>query len=232
MSIVQMEKRLGRKLTKNEKEMVREYKMELSLNNDLKKLYEKLNESEYYVPILSDPYGNCFFESLLYHKVGNSITEIRKKVSELMLQYKEFKLPNNDRSLEQLFTDTNEVHTIIVKSGKTKKIIVYDYNEMCKDILRDGAWSRLPTELIMMLLSYTNKYNFIIMSNLTTNNIIIKSDIDDISIYRQIYLGYIDNTHYIPLDVKINDEQFVKLFYTKAQNYLKNMMKNIKKVNN
>lgn len=229
MSIPQMEKKLGRTLNKKEKSMVKEYRMELTLNADLKNMYKHLKELNYYIPVLTDPYGNCFFESLLYYKVDKSITDIRKRVSATMEQYKEYKLPDNDRTVEQLFMDTNEIQTIKIKQKNTIKTIPYDYDEMCRDILRNGAWSRLPTQLILMVLSYVFKFNFIVMSDQTTYNILIKNNIDEESIYRSIRLGHISGSHYVPLDVKQTDGPFTELYYVNALNYLKNIMKKQKK---
>ena len=202
---------LNRRLTPLEKNMIDNLKIEYGFNKKLEQLYILCNSKNLYVPVLTNLDGNCLFESLVYHGIGTSVQQLRKIISILLYIYKDYKyfLPDNNNTLKELFDATNEIPYVKCSDGNYYS---YTYDTMCQDLSNMHAWSKLPTELILMVISYAFKLEIIILNNMGTYenkiNILENNNNNNINI-RTIYLGHIQEAHYFPLDHNNNNKEFI-----------------------
>lgn len=200
------EQYLGRKLKKKEKELFSDMKSETSMNKMLKDLHEKVNSQGLYVPELTKPYGNCMFESLVYHNLMPDEDSLRNLVSLMMLKFADHKnfFPNQEESLREIFNFSNEITHVYCSNDEC--FYKYTYETMCCDIVCDYSWTRLPTQLILLVISFLFKINIKIIDSSTGYEFNVNSyenttEQDKINV---IYLGHFDELHYVPLDVYQN----------------------------
>ena len=193
---------LGRHLTEEEMYYLEEFKSESKFNTYIKKLHNKAKQKGLYIPYLTNLYGNCMFESLEHHNLFRDQEEFRKNLAYLMFIFKDKKnlFPDQESSLSELFTLTNEVEYVITRN---KKIYKYNYDVMCQDLSNEYTWTRLPTQLIMMVISLFFNVRFHIISDNNDYEHIINTSIEDQPL--DIYLGHIEELHYVPLEIKKND---------------------------
>ena len=93
---------------------------------------------------------------------------------------------------------------------------------MCQDLTNKSSWTRMPTQLILLVLSYIYKLEIVIISRLNDyenrinafDNVITKPEL------KKIYLGHLDEAHYVPIDVLTEDEELVPILYEDAKNEL------------
>jgi hypothetical protein len=213
---------LGRQLYQYEKYLLEDYRAEKCMNNMMKDLYTQCKDKTLFVPMLTNLDGNCMFESLIYHGIGNSVMEIRRILSILMYVYKDYKgfLPNIDMTLTEIFNMANEIEYVVSKQKEgnetVKKFYKYTYNVMCQDLSNNHSWSRLPTQLILMVLSYIYKLEFVIIGSNSSyeNKVNVHDSIQNI---KKIYLGHLGESHYVPLDILTDDYDLDPLFYSDAK---------------
>ena len=214
---------LGRNLNNQERYLLEDYRAEKYMNNMMKQLYIQCNKKNLFVPMLTNLDGNCLFESLVYHDVASSVMEIRDILSLLLYVYKDYKgfLPNNDVSLEEMFNMTNEIEYVSrrrkVNNEYVKDYYKYTYNVMCQDLTNNHSWSRLPTQIILMVLSYVYKLEFIIVgsNNDYENKVNVYENIPVTT--QKIYLGHLGESHYVPLDILTLDYEIDPLFYKNSR---------------
>jgi hypothetical protein len=235
---------IGRNLTHEERILLMDFKAEVHMNKMMMELYEKCEPKKLYVPKLSITDGNCMFDSLNYHKIGNSPDELRQGLAIILYifgDYKDF-LPQIGTTLKETFGLMNEIE--IVKCTKkitsavyekdeigdmpdkymnTKEITEYckyTYDAMCQDLSSSHSWSRLPTELILMVISIIYRVEIIILNSGTTYEHVINADPENVK--QKIYLGHLGESHYVPLDIinESNESEEThpkRLFYNNAQ---------------
>lgn len=220
---------LGRPLVFKEKVLMENFKAEKIMNDLMRQLYIHCkNKGRFYVPILTELDGNCLFESLAYHKLGKDIENLRKILSVMMYIYKDYKyfLPNIDTTLNDMFSLTNEVEYVVSreKKGDSYEInfLKYDYNIMCQDIANSSSWCRLPTQMILMIISYIFKVEIIILSSQTGYEHIINAfeNSTEKPELKKVYLGHLGEAHYVPLDILEDDEELDPIYYTCAKEEL------------
>lgn len=190
---------LERKLTMEEVQLLNSTKCEYNINMEIKKIYDYVSTEGLYIPELTHLNGNCLFESLKYFKLCDDIDELRIGLSKLMLIFKDVKnfFPDQEESLNELFCNFNEVQ--YVYCSVNKKVYKYNYEAMCIDLATNGNWDRLITELILRVLSMVFNLRFLIYRNVGNSvNICVDKNV----LTKDIYLGQIDDFHYIPLDVR------------------------------
>ncbi|QKF93693.1 OTU domain-containing protein [Fadolivirus algeromassiliense] len=221
---------LGRQLNWDERCILEDYRAENRMNDMMKELYTQCNiKGNLYVPMLTNIDGNCLIESLNYYGIGENVKQLRNMLSVLMYIYKDYKgfLPNNDLSLKELFDMTNEIE-IVCSRKKTDddehlEYYKYTYNVMCQDLSNSHSWQRLPTQLILMVVSYVFKVEIIIVSNMGSYENVInafESVTPKPSLFT-VYLGHLGESHYIPLDILNPDkEELDPLFYRDAKHKL------------
>jgi hypothetical protein len=157
----------GFRLTNEENSILENCKSEMYLNKILNNLYNQCNNKNYYVPMLTDIVGNCLFEALVYHKIGTDVTDLRNILSIIFYIFKDYKefLPNIQETLQELFTFSNEIEYIYTRdkiSGE-KNFYKYNYIAMCQDLENSYCWNRLPTQLILLVVSYLYRVEIIII---------------------------------------------------------------------
>jgi hypothetical protein len=220
---------LERALTWQEMHIIEDFKAEWHMNEQLNMLYNHCRGRGMFVPILTDLDGNCLFESLVYYNVAESIEILRESVAYLMYIFKDYKnlLPGVDISLKEMFEFTNDIEVVysVFKNKqtdeKTIKFYKYTYDTMCKDLSNLYSWSKLPTEIIMRLMSYLFNIEFVILhnknGNFTTINVYSEVPEADRPPMQKIVLGLLGESHYIPIDFLQPDEELDPMFYVDAR---------------
>lgn len=220
---------LERPLTWKEVHLLQEFKSEWHMNDQLNLLYKQCKEHNLYVPILTDLDGNCLFESLVYYKVAKSIEVLRQSVAYLMYIFKDYKnlLPGVDISLKEMFEFTNDIEVVysVFKDDESNEKIVkfykYTYDTMCKDLSTLYSWSKLPTEIIMRLMSYLFNIEFVILHNnnghFTTVNVYSELPENQRPQMKRILLGLLGESHYVPIDKLEVNEEIDPMFYIHAK---------------
>ena len=216
---------LNRALTSNEHYILDGLRSETSSNLHMKKLYKKCKKRGFYVPLLSKSNGNCMFESLNYHNIGNSIESLRKGLAMILYIFKDYEnFLGSDITLKDQFGFMNEIDYVArLNDSKTKEFHKYTYNIMCQDLTNKYSWTRLPTELLLRVISYLYKVEIIIInSGEDTVDIKINSyehinNQNNQNNLRTIYLGQLGESHYLPIDVLQNNEVIDPMYYDKAK---------------
>jgi hypothetical protein len=232
---------LNRDLNNDEECLLDELKKEMIVNNmlsDLNKVLEGRNNiDKLYIPLLTKIDGNCLFESLVYHGIGNDIKSLRSSLGYLIYQLQDSYLPDQNKTIREMY-DTFFCDDInFVYCNEDKKIYKYNYNLMCIDITSMNSWDRLPTNLILVIISWIFKLKIIILSDNTNYENIINaydsSEENNTLELKEIYLGKIGGEfHYLPLDIvkttnknlKYNDikRMFIKWGYYMSKRIKKN----------
>lgn len=212
---------IDRKLTNEEQSLIHSVKCEKILNLKIQKFNEIIMKYKLYISHLTLLKGNCLFECFEYFNITNDVLKFRKILSFIMLKFKDFKnfFPDQSSSLNELFISQNEIENVYCQ--KTKKLYKYDYNTMCCDIVCDGNWERLPTHLLLMVISYI----YHIKINIYHNNdykteIFMNTSVININ----INIGLLNEFHYFPLD---NLENKQKIEYKDAHILFKKWIINI-----
>jgi len=146
-----------------------------------------------------------------------------------MYIFKDYKnlLPGVDISLKEMFEFTNDIEVVysVFKNKqtdeKTIKFYKYTYDTMCKDLSNLYSWSKLPTEIIMRLMSYLFNIEFVILHNnnghFTTVNVYSEVPEENRPPMQKIFLGLLGESHYVPIDVLKADEELDPMFYVDAR---------------
>jgi len=220
---------LGRSLTFEEQFILVNYRSEKCTNDMLDGLYEQcLKKNKFYVPMLTNLDGNCMFESLAYYGICENPMQLRIIISTLLYIFKDCKdfLPGTGLTFADMFAMTNEIEYVIcrtqIENNIMKKFYKYTYNVMCQDVASSSSWSKLPTQLIMLLISYVFKLEIIIMNNNGSyeHKINAYESILNKPELKTIYLGHLGESHYVPIDILKDDEECVPLYYTYARKTL------------
>jgi hypothetical protein len=212
---------LNRDLTMEEKLYLMDVVIEKSLNKEIYCLQENLKrDGTLYIPKLTSNVGNCLFESLEILGYGDA-EQIRKNVSAIMTLSSKDELffPHIHQSLRNIFTNSNDIATVFDKDEE--KAYKYNYDMMLVDLYSKHSWSRLPTELILMVISRIYKIQILIYHNNTAY--ISKVNVwDDMPIIDSINLGQLNEEHYVPIkqitDATSADMVNKKIKYIKAKN--------------
>lgn len=225
---------LNRDLENHERYLLENFRAEKHMNIMMKDLYNQCIKKNLYVPSLTKMDGNCLFDSLVYHGLCDDVTKLRKMLSVIMYFYKNYPnfLPGNITTLEDLFTMMNDVEYVTCKREKSgeKEFYKYTYKVMCQDLSNEHCWSKLPTQLILMILSYIFKIKIVVINSSNNYEHIIDSyESTSFKSTRIIYLGHLGETHYVPLDLLDNDEELEPLYYNEAKIYLLNWAKAIER---
>ncbi len=214
---------IGRALSYEEKFLIELCKSEKHMNKMMSNLYTHLsNKSQkYYVPSLTNLDGNCLFESLNYHKIGDSVEELRTMLSMVFYIFQNYNnfLPGMDTTLKELFNFTNEIEYVSTTENCETKYYKYSYSVMCQDLGNLRCWSRLPTQLILLVISYLFKIEIIIINsnNGYETKINAYESTPDISDIKKVYLGHLGESHYVPVDINQDDQSpCYPIYYEKS----------------
>jgi len=212
---------LNRDLTMEEKLYLMDVVIEKGLNKEIYSLQENLKkDGSLYIPKLTSNVGNCLFESLEILGYGDA-EQIRKNVTAVMTlcAKDESFFPYIHQSLRNIFANSNDIATVLDKNEE--KCYKYNFDMMLVDLYSKHSWSRLPTELILMVISRIYKIQILIYHNNTAyvSTINIWNDMQIVSTIR---LGQLNEEHYVPIkqitDAISGDIVNKKIKYVKAKN--------------
>jgi hypothetical protein len=170
---------------------------EKHVNDCVVRLFKNGSKHNLFIPVLTEFDGDCLFASLHALKVIDDIKEFRKDLAFLMYYFgdMEYFLPDQKETLREVFQMTNDIEYVYCKENK--RFYKYDFDTMCKDLSNESSWSRLPTQIIMMVMSVLYKIQFIIISD--GSEWINKVPHNDNEELTKVYLGHLGEVHYIPL---------------------------------
>lgn len=210
---------LGTKLYKMFVNYMKNLMSEILMNNALKQIQTKCDQQNINISCITKLDGNCLFESIISTGVcGNiSIIELRKGIAFIMKTFKNMKnfFPTEESSLCELFDILNsgdaEVKHVIQDNDKQK--IEYTYEIMCNDLCVLTSWCRLPTEIILMVISFLYKLKIIIINDKDSNwesviNVWDNTILPETSI-TTIYLGHVTECHYVALKINNNNNNII-----------------------
>jgi hypothetical protein len=191
------EKYLDRELTREEIAIIECAKGERTFNRQIKQISDYAMTRSLYIPMLTEMYGNCIFESLDYFKLCPDIDVMRQGIAIMMLQFKDMKnfIPGQDLTLNEIFQMRNDIDFVWCK--KSKKLYKYNFDAMCCDLSTDCAWTRFDTEIVLTFISIFLNLRIIILhdTNYCTEICCVSYEMTV-----TIHLGLIGELHYIPLD--------------------------------
>lgn len=195
-------RRIKRKMTQTDYRLFRSVKNEKMNNVALQRIQKRALENGLYIPCLTGLVGDCMFESIQHTGFCKDKDEFRKSVSLLFLLFGNSKVFSyQDITLKDLFDLRNEIKYVFCH--KTALLYKYNYHTMCIDMNTSGCWSRLPTDLIMLVISFFFKVRIHIYHDNGYVEQICDCDIDKIipldDPVSNIYLGLIGEHHYVPL---------------------------------
>lgn len=215
LNVRQWEDYLGRRTTDEEYSLIESVKDERNYNKDLDKLFEITKMKGLYIPKLTLRNGNCLFESLNILGFCESQDDFRIFLAYMMYVFRNkksfFEFENDSRSLKEMFNDMNEVEHVLCN----EELIVYKYTyeTMCQDFSSGFSWTRLPTQLIIQVISKLMNIRFEIYSIIkkkeyTSNESAYSEYIYVVDVNptdscpHVVYLGNMGEKHYVPLRVK------------------------------
>lgn len=227
-------------LVKTQIDIIREFISEIRMNHGIYSVYKKAEKYNMGIEKLTSFAGNCLFESIIMTGiVGTEMTveKLRKGLATIMILFKDYKnfFPNDESSLKDIFELLNtgdcEIEYVVQTSKKNgKKVKLYTYEAMCQDMSNLNSWTRLPTQLIIMLVSFLFKAKITIINDTSyewdaITNVWENTDLPK-ELLKSIYLGHIQECHYVPLTN--NRLSTYKTYSTQKIKYVM-MMKEINK---
>ncbi len=195
-------KKVKRRMTYDDYRLFRAIKNEKLNNMALQRIQNKALENGLYVPCLTDLIGDCMFESIQHTGFCENKDIFRSSISSLFQLFGDSKvLSNQDLTLKELYDQVNEIKYVFCH--KTALLYKYNYYTMCVDMNLPGSWSRLPTQLILVVISSFFKVRIHVyhdngyVSQICDSNVDKNIPLDDPE--GNIYLGLIGEHHYVPL---------------------------------
>lgn len=219
---------LGRHLTREEHHILQDLGFEIGMNGTLKQLQTVCVTNGLKIGTLTNLHGNCLFESLIHHKIGNDVESLRVGLASIMHIFRKKKnfFPGQEDTLEDLFVPFNEVgyargSTPIQVGDKThwkETIYKYDYNVMLQELSNQYCWDALLTQLILMVVSFLYRVDIVIIHSDTGHktNINMFQMMENPPELKKIYLGLLGESHYIPVDELYEDDELIPPQYEEA----------------
>ena len=213
---------LERELYEYEKAIIENFKGEYMTNKKMEQLFSIISEKSLYVPRLTNRDGNCLFESLNYHGIGKDVMSLRKGLASILYIYQDYQnfFPYEVKSLKELFNDYDERKYVMCNSEFYK----YSFNIMCQDLGNNHSWSKLPAEIILMVVSNIYGVEIVIVNNQNSYESTINVHN---SARKKVYLGHLSESHYVPLDV--SDGSQADLYYSEYKNKFLKWATSVKK---
>jgi len=205
----------------------KDYKLFRSVKNEklnnaaLLRIHKKALENGLYIPCLTGLIGDCMFESIQYTGLCSDKDEFRSQISLLFHLFGNTQvLSNQDLTLREIYEQVTEIHYVFCHI--TNHLYKYNFYTMCLDINMSGSWSRLPTQLILTVISVFFKVRIHIyhdngyVTQICDNEVDKNISHDDPE--GNIYLGLIGEHHYVPLMRRRNLPEELKCpLYVKHQ---------------
>lgn len=200
LNIKRWENYLGRRLDDEEYSLIEAVKSERDYNRNLIELFERTKSKGFYIPKLTERDGNCLFESLEIIGLCDDKDDFRRFLAYMMYVYKNKKnfLKFDDRSLCDMFNDTNEIEYVLCNEETI--VYKYTYDTMCQDLANGSSWTRLPTQIIILFISSIMNVRFEIFNN--QSDYVTVLDANESISKDTIYLGHLGEKHYVPLEIR------------------------------
>jgi hypothetical protein len=203
-------KKIDKKLTERDYDLLREVRSEIKDNEAIIRISERAKQDGLIIPCLSSLVGgDCLFESIELAGFCQNRKLFRKCIAILFFLFGDLKIISSyDMSLKEVFLLHNDIEYVFCH--RKKLLYKYSYYTMCSDMFSGGSWSRMPTELMLMVVSVFFKVRFHVyhdrghISKICDVEIDKTIPLDDPE--SNIYIGLIGEHHYIPLTKKINDD--------------------------
>lgn len=218
---------LGRNLTPKEYHLLSQFRTEIAFNKQLNVLHDQCDQGNMFIPCLPDMDGNCLFNSLIEHGIGETVESLRIGLATVMYTFQNYNnfIPETKMTLKEMFDLSNDIEYVGTYNRETgeRKFYKYTYNVMCQDLSNVNSWSKLPTELILRVISvlYKGKIHIVhpdtkwISSVDSFENCDIKPEMQD------LHLGLLGETHYVPISEKREGFTYRRLVYEDAKNDFK-----------
>ncbi len=219
---------LGRRLSRKEFGIIHSVIQEKEFNNKMKDLYNICEKKRLYIPELTKLRGDCLFESLNYHGIGDNVEDLRNSLATVMYLYKDHKnlFPSQEETLQELFTAMNDIKYVVKRNyhndhDDNPEFYKYSYNIMCQDIATCRSWDLLPTQLILMVVSLFYKVEICVINDssewVNTINVFEECDGNIKKDVKRIYVGHLSESHYLPVDILDDDEVIDPIYYNVAR---------------
>lgn len=218
---------LGRELEDFERHILHNTLLEIRFNiSKMIPLYKKLYKYNMVVPKLTELEGNCFFESLVYHGIGDEPINLRKFLAYMMYQLRDYKniIPGQNLTPKELyqFEIYDQIEYLYCKENN--KLYKNNYDIMCMDLSTPHSWSILPINLIMFIISriFNVEIKFIKdTDSMDTNFRTINAyeNLEDKPNLQTIYLGHILESHYIPIIYYTSETELTQEKYLESVLY-------------
>jgi hypothetical protein len=203
------QKYLQRPLLLLEQHILENARSEKNLNEVLEQIQNISFEKGLCVSHLTKLHGNCLFESLIDQGIGLSVESLREAISYLIYIYRDYKsfFETQEETIQELFVFSNEIE--YVYCPEEDAFYKYTFEVMCQDMANDNSWTRLPTQLFLMVISQLYKTKIVIIHD-SDYETVINTNKNPV---KTIYLGLMGESHYIPL--KKIDENNISITFQK-----------------
>lgn len=152
---------LGRLLNNDEKSKIKGAKVEFQMNKKIDDMQTKLNLLRFKISSLSNFEGNCLYESI-GSNMNEKMEEVKKKIKIAMNKYKDKKvIKDQELTLKEAFETYNDVEYVKLNGARVR----YTYDIIKMDVFQDGGWRRMPTEVLLNLISFIYKKKIVIFRN-------------------------------------------------------------------
>lgn len=235
--------KINKVLTERDKKLLKAVRREKSNNESLKTIQGYAQIHGLCIPSLTEDSGDCLFESLEKTGFFKDRQILRKSVALLFFLFGNCKvIPTNPLTLKEIFEASNDIE--YVYCYKRKRLYKYTYYTMCSDMYTNGSWSRLPTDIVLQVISIFYKVRIKILhdnNNITTirdktydddmlknfkvssklRRELTQNEIDTVLNKYTINVALIGESHYVPLVKKIINECKLVQNTTEHKKFLK-----------
>jgi hypothetical protein len=207
-------RKIGKKLTYKDKKLLRSVKYEKQDNESMMRIQTKALTNGLHIKALTELVGDCMFESIEKSGLYEDREAFRKSLSLIFFLFGNCPvITSYTETLKQIFEMCNEIEYVFCHTNK--RLYKYTYYTMCADMFKEGSWSRLPTEIVLTVISVFFKVRFHIYHDNGHINKICDASIKDTLPMEDpscnIYLALIGENHYLPLgQIPYNDKSAIK----------------------
>ena len=200
--------KINRKFTKNDRKVLKKAESEKEDNDLISNIASSGASVGCYIPELTDFDGNCFFESLQINGFCHDKKKLRQNLAFLFFLFGDstdmikIKGPDGrDLTLKEVCAQFNNIEYVFC--WKKKRLYKYSYYTMCSDLYTNKTYTRFPTQVLLIMLSFFFGVRFHIhYDNGFINSEVAESSRDVIpkdDPERNIHLGLLGEYHYVPL---------------------------------
>jgi hypothetical protein len=193
---------IKKKMNYKDIRLLKSVKHEKEDNESIAIIHKTALRYNLYVHCLTKSKGDCLFESLELIGLIKERIQFRQSIALIFYLFGDSKLIfPYDLTLKQLFELVNEIE--YVYCFETNMLYKYTYYTMCSDMATCGSWSRIPTEMVLTIISLFFKVRIHIyrddghISKICDVN--LEKTLSQTDPKSNAYIGHIGEHHYIPL---------------------------------